>query len=342
MEVVNWGCIGTGAIAQAMGEQLSMLPRANLFAICSATGRSIDASQLFGFQTVVANYEALLRLPEIDIVYVASANTDHVKHSLAALRAGKHVLCEKPVAMSMEELVDVQKTAKLYKRLFMDGTFQAYLPSFRVLMDQLTERGPPLTIQLCKKIKYKIMHTSPLLTSPQLGGGVYEGTGSYTAHMLVVLMGVNVVMNLRPERVTVSSIKGPGSVDWQTMVRIEFPSGTMAILSHVAYNDTTQSKVVSHSGVVEFDLPKILRITTEGVPLMLGCAGSGEHPGLGWEASHAMDLVTTGALESPLLPHGTSLAIAHLMDIVRSKIRSHPQYIMNDVLDVLNNVLTKV
>ena len=327
---MNWGCIGTGAIAHAMSEQLSMLPEANLFAICSATGRSVDASQLFGFQRVVENYEALVKIPEIDIVYVASANTDHAKHSLAALRAGKHVLCEKPVAMNMHELVEMQTTAKLYKRLFMDGTFQAYLPSFRTLSNLLTLRGPPLTIHLNKKIKYKIMHESPLLTSSQLGGGIYEGTGSYTAHMLVAIMGVNVVMALRHERITVSSIKGPGGVDWQTMVNIEFPSGTMAVLSHVAYNDTTLSKVTSHSGGVEFNLPKISRITTEGVPIELECDGVGKHPGLGSEAQHAMDLLATGTLESPLLTYDTSRAIVHLMDLVRSKIRSHPHYIMTD------------
>lgn len=121
---------------------------------------------------------------------------------------------------------------------------------------------------------------------------------------------------------------------WQTMVNIEFPSGRMAVLSHVAYNDTTRSKVSSHSGVVEFDLPKISQITTEGVPLELECAGHGQHPGLGWEASHAMDLITTGTFESPLLRYDTSLAIVHLMDIVRSKIRSHPQYAMMEVLNI--------
>lgn len=320
--MINWGCIGTGAIANAMGEQLSMLPRANLVAICSATGRQIDASQLYGFKRVVDNYETLLSIKEINIIYVASANTDHAKHSLAALRAGKHVLCEKPVAMSMQELLEVQKTANLYKRIFLDGTFQAYLPSFKVLTEQLKLRNPPLVIQLNKKIKLKLMHNSPLLTSSRLGGGIYEGTGSYTAHMLVTLMGVNNVMALRTERVVVSSVQGPGGVDWQTMVNIEFPSGTRAILSHVAYNSTTLSKVSSHSGVVEFDLPKISQINTEGTSIQKECAGVGAHPGLGWEASHAMDLIAAGRLESPLLTYDVSKAVTHLMDIVRDKIRT--------------------
>jgi len=314
-----------------MAEQLFMLPRAKLVAICSATGRRLDVSQLYGFDRVVNNYQLLLNIAEITIVYVASDNTDHAKHSLAALRAGKHVLCALG-SMSTQELIEVQKTAKLYKRLFLDGTFQAYLPSFKTLIEQLKLRGPPLTIKLNKKINYMRMHSSPLLTSTKLGGGIYEATGSYTAHMLVTLIGVNTVMTLRPERVVVSSVKGFGGVDWQTMVNIEFPSGTKAVLSHVAYDDKTLSKVNSHGGVVEFDLPNISYIKTDGLPMQPGSPGRGDHPGLAWEASHAMDLIAEGRLESPILPHDVSRAVVHLMDIVRSKISSHPSYIVTSLI----------
>lgn len=315
--MIHWGCIGTGAIASAMAEQLSMHPQAIMSAICPATGRRIDADQLYGFQRVVANYEELISLPEIDIVYVASANTDHARHSLAALRAGKHVLCEKPVAMNNDELKTVLAVARMYKRLFLDGIFQAYLPSFRTLMRELKVRSPTRIMQLNEKIKHEVMQNSHLLTSPSLGGGIYEGTGSYTAHMLVSLMGVNAITALHPHNVVVSSTKGQGDVDWETIVTIDFPSGSKAVLTHVAQNDTTPSKVASHSGNITFDLPKISYIQVDGK--LLDIEGQGRHPGLGWEVSHAMELLTLGAIESPLLPHDVSLATGHLMDIVRSK-----------------------
>lgn len=79
---------------------------------------------------------------------------------------------------------------------------------------------------------------------------------------------------------------------------------------------------MSHSGVVEFDLPTISQITTEGVAMQLENMGGGDHPGLGWEASHAMDLVAAGTLESPLLPYDVSKAVTHLMEIVRSKLNT--------------------
>lgn len=323
---INWGCIGTGTFAIAMAEQLSMLSQANLVAICPATGRRVDASQLYGFERVVVNYEALVRLPEIDIVYIASANTDHAKHSMAALRAGKHVLCQTPVAMSLDELKEVHGVARMYHRLFMDGISQAYLPSFHLLKTVLKTRGTPMQIRLNSKIEHKLMKSSTLLTSPLLGGGIYEGTGSYTAHMLVMLMGTNAIMALRPERVIVSSTEGPGSVDWQTIVSIEFPSGTTATLSHVAYDDTAPSKVTSFGGAVEFNLPKISSITVEGDAIDLSLADLGQHSGLGWEAIHAMDLIVSNSIQSPRLSNEVSLATTHLMDLVRSKIRTHPRY----------------
>ena len=326
MAIFNWGCIGAGANANAMGEQLSMLQSVNLVAICQATTRRLDASKLYGFKKVVDNYKTLLSIPDIDIVYVGSANVDHAKHSLAALRAGKHVLCEKPVAMSMQELIEIQKTARSYGRLFLDGITQAYLPSFQTLTRQLKLRAPSLAIQLISKIDYNQMRRSATLTSPLLGGGVYENTGSYTAHMLVTLVGVNVVLSLHPERVVVSSVKGPDGVDWQTMVNLEFPSGTRATLTHVAYNTSTLSKVSSHSGVVTFDLDNLSQFTTEGVSIDMQSVGVGNRPGLAWEASHAMNLLTASKIQSPLLPHDVSRAILYLMDIVRSKIPTHPSY----------------
>lgn len=328
MSQIGWGCIGTGNIARAMGEQLSMLPRAAPIAICSATGRRLDVDRLFGFHQFVESVEKLLSIPEIDIVYVASANTDHARHSMAALRAGKHVLCEKPVAMSEEEARVVISTAARRGLLFMDGTFQAYLPVFARLSSYMKEMGPPQIITLNKKIKTVLMNESPLLTNAALGGGIYEGTGSYTAQMLVTLMGVNAVRALRSENVRVQSVPSR-KVDWSTLVYIDFPSGTRATLSHHARDKTDRSKVVFQCGSILFDLPKLEQITINGEPLSHSATPlmpHGAHPGLGLEAAHAMDLIASHKFESPLLPHDTSLAILHLMDLVRAKIPTHVSY----------------
>lgn len=326
MPTIGWGCIGTGNIARDMGEQLSMLSQASLVAICSATGRRVDVDQLFGFRRVVETVEQLLKIPEVDIVYVASANVDHARHSLAALRAGKHVLCEKPIAMSKEEAETVISVAFRRKLLFMDGTFQAYLPTFSRLSAHIKSKGPPQIIQLHRKIKAVLMEESPLLTSATLGGGIYDGTGSSTAQMLVALMGVNVVRGLRPHHMKVRSVRR-GDVDGDTTVSIDFPSGVRATLSHVAHNETKPSRVALQCGAILFDLPKLEHITIDGEPLNeLRPTEHGDHPGLGYEAAHAMHLLNSHQTESPLLPHDASLAMMHLMDLVRANIPTHVAY----------------
>jgi len=327
MTGIGWGCIGTGNIASAMGEQLAMLPRAVPVAICSATGRRMDVEQLFGFRKVVENVDQLLAIQEIDIVYVASANTDHARHSIAALRAGKHVLCEKPIAMNEEEAETVISIATRRNLLFMDGTFQAYLPVFKQLSTIIKERGPAQIIQLHKKIKTGLMQQSPLLTSAALGGGIYDGTGSYTAHILVSLMGVNAIGGVRPRHVRVQSAS-IGKVDWSTTASIDFPSGTQVTLSHLAHDEQRMSKVVFQCGSVEFDLPKLKRVTIDGQPLSNDVQSTerGVHPGLGHEAAHAMELIEKNQIESPLLPHNTSLAMMHVMDLIRVNIPTHVLY----------------
>lgn len=103
MDVVNWGILGAAKFArQHMGPAIHAASGARLF---GAASRSGDIS---GFQAFAPDckpydsYEALLADPEIDAVYIPLPNTLHVEWALKALDAGKHVLCEKPMAMKAD------------------------------------------------------------------------------------------------------------------------------------------------------------------------------------------------------------------------------------------------
>ena len=97
---LRWGCIGTGHIARAMAQQLSRLPGAQREAICSGSGKSADAIEEarveYGYARALSLHE-LMADSDIDVIYVASANCAHAAHCLSALKAGKAVLCEKPL-----------------------------------------------------------------------------------------------------------------------------------------------------------------------------------------------------------------------------------------------------
>ena len=112
---IRWGILGTGGIARAFAHALLDTPDAQLVAVGS---RTLASAQAFadefpdGFEdgsggAACPSYEALVAMPEVDIVYVATPHTMHARNALLALGAGKPVLCEKPFAMNLREAEDV-------------------------------------------------------------------------------------------------------------------------------------------------------------------------------------------------------------------------------------------
>ncbi|WP_432825494.1 Gfo/Idh/MocA family protein [Dactylosporangium sp. CA-092794] len=114
---LRWGILGTGVIAQIFTRDLTLAG----FPVAAVGSRSIDKARSFasgGAHGVTfdvgrahGSYQALLEDPHVDVVYVATPNPFHAEHAIAALRAGKHVLVEKPFVMSEHEARQVFEAA---------------------------------------------------------------------------------------------------------------------------------------------------------------------------------------------------------------------------------------
>ena len=105
MSEVRWGILGAAKFAREfMGPALALSPGGRLAALATTDAAKADAFRAFapGLR-VHRGYDALLADPDIDAVYIPLPNSLHVEWSLKAMRAGKHVLCEKPIAMQAAE-----------------------------------------------------------------------------------------------------------------------------------------------------------------------------------------------------------------------------------------------
>ena len=127
-DCINVGIIGCGKIAQ-----VRHIPE--YFANESATivgyydfieERAQDMARQYGGRSF-SSVQELLECPEIDAVSICTANNAHAEMTVAALRAGKHVLCEKPMAMSMEECESMVKEAERVGKKLMIGHNQRFM-----------------------------------------------------------------------------------------------------------------------------------------------------------------------------------------------------------------------
>ena len=113
------GIVGLGRLGKRHGENLAFrVPGAELVAACSPDAGERDwATQTLGVKAVYATYEELLKHQGLDTVFLVTPNTVHPEQIIAGLKAGKHVFCEKPLSMVLDECVAVEREAAKHPKL---------------------------------------------------------------------------------------------------------------------------------------------------------------------------------------------------------------------------------
>ena len=98
---IRWGIVGAGRIAKTFANDIEHAPHASLYAIAA---RKLASAQAFADEFAIAHtygsYAELFADPNVDAVYIATPHSHHKDQAIAALRAGKHVLCEKPATVT--------------------------------------------------------------------------------------------------------------------------------------------------------------------------------------------------------------------------------------------------
>ena len=132
MEAVRWGILSvSGHYALRVHGPLSRLPDARIVAIASRDkAKATAAAARFGISKSHASYEALLADPEVEAVYIPLPNDLHAEWTEKALRAGKHVLCEKPLAMDAQEAREMAGVAREKGLLLMEAFMYRFHPQW--------------------------------------------------------------------------------------------------------------------------------------------------------------------------------------------------------------------
>ena len=226
MTVFHWGILGTGNIASSMAEALALVPDAMCAAVAS---RTLNKARVFadrwGISRAHGSYDALLADASIDIVYVATPNACHKDNILAALAAGKHVLCEKPMTLSAADSAACFEAAEKRGLFLMEALWTAFFPAMQKAIElvQSGAIGTPRHLS-ANFISYRDPKTHPTLFDPGLGGGARNDLGIYPVAAALLLAGP--IANA-----TTTSVLGPTGVDEMTAMVLEHENGCIAQLA---------------------------------------------------------------------------------------------------------------
>lgn len=139
MRKITWGMLGTAGIAK--GYTIPGMQQAQNCRMYAIAGRSLEKAEAFqkefGFEKAYGSYEALLSDPQVEAVYIPLPNELHYEWTIKALRAGKHVLCEKPLAPTVSQIEEMIAVAKENGVFLMEAFAYLHSPFTRAIKEEL-------------------------------------------------------------------------------------------------------------------------------------------------------------------------------------------------------------
>jgi predicted dehydrogenase len=246
---IRWGVLSTARIGVA--KVIPAMQRGELcdvVAIASRTeAKAQAAARSLGIPQAFGSYEALLASPDIDAIYNPLPNDGHVPWSIRALEAGKHVLCEKPIALSAAEGRTLADAAARFPRLKLMEAFMYRLhPQWRTTK-QLVDSGRIGSLKTIQTF-FSFYNDDPanIRHDPAMGGGALMDIGCYAISLSRWLFG------REPERVQAHVAIDPRyGVDRTASSVLDFGSGTASFTCSMAVAPLQVVHVVGDAGRIE-------------------------------------------------------------------------------------------
>ena len=223
MSKVKWGIMGTANVARwGMIPGMKKAANCELYAIAGRNSEKAESfKQEYGFQKAYGSYDELLADEEVRAVYIPLPNDIHLKWVVAALKAGKHVLCEKPMALNAAESRKMFTAAKESGRYLMEA--YAYLHSPYVESLKETVFGGAIgTVDYIETAFITQGYKEDFRLHKELGGGAMYDLGCYCTTMILSLI------DSKPVFVRACAEFSEEGVDMSTAGIIRFENGTRA------------------------------------------------------------------------------------------------------------------
>ena len=231
--MIRFGIAGTGRISEWVLTGAVLDPRFKAVAVCSRQEHTAFAfihKHPEWFDPGTRAFDSIGRMaacPDVDAIYIGTPNSTHFDYAMAAIRAGKHVLCEKPMACCEAEVLALTKAAKAKGVLLMEAMVSTLQPAMLAARDALGRIGPlrHISCSFCQySSKYDNLRRGILASAvdPAMGGGALEDIGIYTIYPLMALFG-------EPDRIGSAHLMmldtPNGPVDMHGTAQLHFPGG---------------------------------------------------------------------------------------------------------------------
>ncbi|MEU8278635.1 Gfo/Idh/MocA family protein [Microbispora bryophytorum] len=313
---VRWGVLGTAGIAARAF--LPALREAGGGTAAVVAGRDLSRAEEYaarnGVARAVRGYEAVIEDPSIDAVYIPLPNALHAQWTVAALEAGKAVLCEKPLCLTAEEAGNVIEVARRSARPLWEAFVFPFHPQTARLRGLLAEGAIGELREIWSSFNFTMEGTEDIRLDPALGGGALYDVGCYPVRLAHLLFGGDAVDG------HAVADKSEAGVDLETAGVLEFDSGRLMLSCSFALPFTTYTRLVGTGGEIRLSNPfhpephDGLEVWREG--RLVARHEPGEGTAFSWGIRHIHE-VLRGEAEPRHTAADDSLGTARSLDLLR-------------------------
>lgn len=321
---LRWGIVGPGWIA---GEFVGAVQKHTEQRFVAVASRSPERGAAFaaahGIDAVVGSAAELAARADVDAIYVASPQNDHLASGLAAIAGGKHVLIEKPIALNAHEAQRLADAGRAAGVLVMEAMWSRYLPQSSILR-QLLADGALGDITAVHADHGQLVAAGPdhRLFRPELGGGALLDLGIYPVQFASSVLGAPVAVN------AVGTLTDTG-VDAQSTLVLQYAGVAQATLTTTLLGRTpTGASIAGTAGTITF-APAFYRPTSfvlEGAHYGSESVSWADEyglewfDGLSWEVNAFARFVGEGRTESPVHTLDETVSIIRTIDDARAQL----------------------
>lgn len=318
MSKFGWCFIGSGSITERV---MKDIPQTNGSYPAAVWSHNFKNAQKFAEKYGAVAYktaEEAIGDPAVKAVYVATPHPFHHDYALLALRQGKPVLCEKPLAMNLAEAQEMVNVARGNGTYLLDGLWTRHNPVIKQVLAWVKEGriGKVRTLQASFSF-YSPFNPNSRLHIPELGGGALLDVGVYVIALARFLFAGS------PVDLTALADFSPLKIDTLCSMQFKYADGAIArLFGGITASEPQDAYIAGEDGhifIPTFWKPKSAFLHTKNGTETFESGFPGE--GYQFQFDAAMTDILTGKKENELVNHRMSLDIMEIIDKVMEKIR---------------------
>ncbi|GEM_PF-209810 len=267
---VRWGFAGTGSISATMASQIAGSTIAKAVAVSS---RALDSAEAFaathGIDAAYASIDDLLADPHVEAVYIALPHALHRSAVLAALDAGKHVLCEKPLALNAAEVAEISAHPRAASLLVTEGFMLRYQPQWEWIESEIAagNLGTVKYVSAFTAVQFPPPRPDPARGTLPGDRSLLLDIGCYSTHLVRLLMGAD------PVRVAAHIERDAAGLETFIKASLDFGGRHADIVIANALRRTRRIHVLGSEGNLEILTP--IHTPPDGAKLLVALKDDG-------------------------------------------------------------------